>query len=106
MFLSRSPHILQDIPQSGNLCWVTCILPPPRFVLLWWGAGGGLQGERPGLGTLPVGWYVAVLGENGAGEGVNSGLCSHVISKELFEGAAGGGDTQTHTHAMPTHQLQ
>lgn len=59
---------------------------------------GGLQGVRPGLGTLPVGWYVAVLGENGAGEGANSGLCSHVISKELCLRGLQEGETHKHTH--------
>lgn len=44
--------------------------------------------------------------KNGAGEGVNSGFCSDVISKELCLGAARGGEqcwpshthTRTHTH--------
>lgn len=60
---------------------------------------------RPGPATLPVVWYVAVLGKNGAGEGVNSGICSHVTSKKLCFGGLLEGETHTHTHAMPTHQL-
>lgn len=39
--------------------------------------------------------------KNGAGEGVNSGFCSDVISKELCLGAARGGSKvglATHTH--------
>lgn len=46
---SCSPDILQDIPEAGNLCWVTCILPPLRAVLI---VEVGDEGSGPGDGNF------------------------------------------------------